>query len=162
MALPDSFWTPGVDWSEAVRHVAKKYEVRLLISAFDAHNPVSLLREKMVSFTIEDRATPEQLMSFKTRARGTLVVIADCCTKIAEHFSLGVYVASSDGAKRDKMIRRRVRIATDEEQSAGKPMFVSELEPLNAEDLWEEFARGGASFSANPRRKVTIAFRQNF
>ena len=155
-----------IGWNTLLHDACRKYELEVLASTSDFSNSVSFLKEKMVMFTIKDQAGPEQLLSFKTRVRGFLKALATTCSHVAEHFNVDTYVASVDGQRRSEAIRRTLRLATPEERAAGKPMFLSEREPLSAEELWEEFERtcpDEASGRARGRpRHVIIAFRESF
>ncbi len=155
-----------VGWNTLLHDACRKYELDVEASTSDFSHSLTFLKEKMVMFTIKDQATPDQLMSFKTRVRGMLKVIGDYCTKIAEHFNVDVYVASTDGQQREAMIKRTLRAATPEERAAGKPPWVSERDPLKAEDLWKEFERTDPAVAASKARgrpqHVIVAFRESF
>lgn len=165
MTLSSEQLSDPIGWSTLLHDASKRYEVEVVATTGDFSNSYSFLKEKMVKFIIKDAATQEQLLSFKTRARGFLKALAEICTRVAAHYDVGVYVASKDGQKRNEMIRRTFRQATPEERAAGKPQFLSERDWLNPQELWEEFklsldrvAANGTNHDAN----IIIAFSETF
>ena len=166
MALSTDHLSDPVQWMALFEESGRKYQLDVTVSTGDFSNSVSFLKEKLIMVTISDKVGVEpHLISFKNRAKGFLKIVAEVMTNVANHFDVDVYVASKSGMQRNEMIRRRVRLATDEELAAGRPRYISEREPLNPQDLWEEFQLEPTAQLASPRRRpphVLIAFRESF
>lgn len=157
MALNTDQLSDPIGWNTVFKEAADKYQLKVETGTSDFSESTSFLKEKLVMFTITDNAARrgEELLSLKNRVRGFLKVLGDTCPKIAEHFKVECYIASSNGQKRNSAIRS-VRAATDEERQKLGVQFISEQLPLSAQELWEEYQ--ATSTGTRPPR-VIIAFR---
>lgn len=156
MALGADQLSDPAGWNTVFKAAADKYQLKVETGTSDFSYSTTFLKEKLVMFTISDNTSrqDEELLSLKNRVRGFLKVLADTCPRIAEHYKVECYIASSNGQKRNSAIRT-VRAATDEERQKLGVQYISEQLPLSAEELWEEYS---SCLTHRPPR-VTIAFR---